>query len=74
MVHEIVEQRRREIERRDALFLDQAQRLARVPAGLRHEAPPDEVHRDERVDAHRVVERHHAERPVGPRVAVLERL
>ncbi len=74
MVDEVVEERRREVERRDPLGLDQGQRLTRVPAGLRDEAAADEVHRDERVDPHRVVERHHPERAVAPGVAVLERL
>ncbi len=71
---EVVEQGRREVQRGDPLLLDQAQRLARVPAGLGHEAAADEVHGDQRVDPHRVVERHHAERAVAERVAVLQRL
>ena len=74
VVDEVVEERRREVERRDALLGDQPERLAGVPARLRDEAAADEVHRDERMDAHRVVERHHAERPVAPRVTVLQRL
>ncbi len=74
MVDEVVEQRRREVERADPLLLDQAQGLSRVPARLRHKASSDEVHREKRVDPHRVVQRHHAERAVAPRVPVLERL
>ena len=74
VVDEIVEERRREVERGDPLLLDQRERLAGVPARLRHEAAADEMHREQGVDPHRVVERHHAERPVGPAVAVLERL
>ena len=69
-----MEEGRRQVERADALLLDEAERLPGAPARLRHEAPADEVHRDERVDPHRVVERHHAEGAVGPAVAVLERL
>ena len=56
------------------LLLDQRERLAGVPARLRDEAAADEVHREQRVDPHRVVERHHAERAIAPAVAVLERL
>ena len=74
VVDEVVEERRGEVERRDPLALDEPERLASVPPRLRDEAPADEVHRDEGVDPHRVVERHHAERPVAEAVAVLERL
>ena len=74
VVDEVVEERRREVQGRDPLLGDEPERLARIPARLRDEAAPDEVHREQRVDPHRVVERHHAERPVAPGVAVLERL
>ena len=71
---EVVEQRGREVERRDPLLLDQAQRLGGIPASLRDVAPADRVHREQGVDPHRVVERHHSERAIGVEVAVLERL
>ena len=58
---EVVEQRGGEVERRDALRLDQAKRLAWIPAGLGHVAAADEVHGEQGVDTHRVVEGHHPE-------------
>ena len=54
--------------------LDQLERLVGIPARLRHVTAADEVHREQRVDAHRVVERHHAEGAVAVAVAVLQRL
>ena len=71
---EIVKEGGSEVERGDALCSDQAQRLAWVPTRLGHVAASDEVHREQRVDSHRVVQRHHTERPVTRQVAVLERL
>ena len=74
MVDEVVEERRREVEGGDPLGLDQPESLGASHRGLRHEAPADEVHRHERMDAHGVVERHHAERSLAEAVPVLERL
>jgi hypothetical protein len=74
VVDEVVEERRRQVERGQPLLLDQRQRFAGVPARLRGEAAADAVHREERVNPHCVVERHHSERAITPAVAVLERL
>ena len=74
MRDEVVVERRREIERGDPLALDQLERGAGVPVGLADVAAADQMHRDERVDAHRVVERHAAERPVAVAVALVDDL
>ncbi len=69
-----MEERRREVERGEALVLDQPQRLLGVPARLADEAAADERHRHERVEAHRVVERHDAESAIAEAKPVLEHL
>ena len=69
-----MEQGRGEVERRDPLTLDQLERLLRIPPRLGDVTAADEVHREQGVDAHRVVERHHAEGAVAVAVAVLQRL
>ncbi len=69
-----MEERRGEIEGGDALRLDQAQRRVGIPALLADVATADQAHREQRVVAHRVVERHHAERAVAEAIPVLERL
>jgi hypothetical protein len=74
MVHEVEVERRREVERGDALLLDQSQRLLGIPASLRDEAAADQVHGQQRMDTHRVVERHRAERAVAGAVAMLDDL
>ena len=74
MGDEVVVERGREIERGDPLALDQLERGAGVPVRLADVAAADQVHRDERVDAHRVVERHAAERPVAVAVALVDDL
>ncbi len=74
VVDEVVEERRREVERRDLLLLDQLQCPVRVPLGLRDEAAADERDRDQRMDAHRVVQRHHAEGALTESQAVLDEL
>ncbi len=74
MVDEIVEERGCEVERADPLALDQVEGGACLPPGEGDVAAADEVHREERVHAHGVVERHHAERAVARGVPVLQRL
>ncbi len=71
---EVVEEGRNEVQRGDAFLLDQAQRLGRVPASLRDVATADEMHREKRMDPHRVVQGHHAEGAVAVLVPVLQRL
>ena len=71
---QVVEQGGDEVERRDPLTLDQLERLLRIPPGLRDVTAAHEVHREQGVDAHRVVERHHAKGAVGVPVAVLQGL
>ena len=62
---EVVKERRREVERGDALApRSAAAPRACPPPRLGHVAPAEEVHREQGVDPHRVVERHHAERPL----------
>ena len=73
-IDEVVEQGRSEVQRCDRMLLDQEQGLARIPARLRDVASPDEVHGEERVDAHRVVERHHPEGAIAAAVSMVERL
>ena len=74
MRDEVVVERRREVERGDPLPLDQRRAPPRLPVRLADVAAADEVHRDQRVDAHRVVERHAAERAVAVAVALLDDL
>jgi hypothetical protein len=74
MRDEVVVERRRQVERRQPLVFDQRQRVLRVPARLADEAARDDRHREQRVHPHRVVERHHPERPVAEAEPVLERL
>ena len=71
---EVVEERGGEVERRDPLALDQLERGPGVPVRLADVAAADQVHRDERVDAHRVVQRHAAERPVAVAVVLVDDL
>ena len=74
VVHEVVVERRSEVEGVDPLLLDQVERLAGAPRRLCDVAPTDQCSREQRVDAHRVVERHDTERPVGGAQPVLEHL
>ena len=74
IVDEVVEERRGEVERRQPLRLDQLERRAGVPVRLADEAAADRVHGQQRVHAHRVVERHDPERAVAVAVAVLDDL
>jgi hypothetical protein len=71
---QVVEERGREVERGDPFSLDQFERGPRVPIGLADVAAADQVHREQRVHAHRVVERHRAERPVAPAGALMDDL
>ena len=71
---EVVVQRGGEVERRDPLALDQRERRLGVPVRLADVTAADQVHRDQRVNAHRVVERHAAERPVAVAVALVDDL
>jgi hypothetical protein len=74
MRDEVMEERRRKVERGQALGLDQREGALGVPARLADEAAGDDRHREQRVHAHRVVERHDAERAVARAETVLERL
>jgi hypothetical protein len=74
VVYEVVEERRREVQRADALPLDEREGRSGVPLRLHDDAATDERHRDQRVDAHRVVEGHHPQRAVFERESVLDDL
>jgi hypothetical protein len=74
VLDEVVEQGRSEVERADSLALEEHQRLLGVPRGLRHVAAADQRGGKQRVDAHRVVERHHSERAVARPEPVLHHL
>ena len=67
VVDEVVEEGGGEVERVDALALDQLQRLLGIPRRLRDEAAADDRGGEQGVDSHRVVERHDAERAVARR-------
>ena len=58
-------ERRHEVEIGDALALDQRQRGAGVEPRQADERAADERHGEQRAHAHRVVERHHAERALA---------
>ena len=73
-VHQLVEERRDQVERGQALAGDERERAGRRPVGLAHEAAVDGRHARQRMDPHRVVEGHHAERALAPGVAALERV
>ncbi len=73
-MHEVEVERGREVQRVDPLARDQLQGLAGVPGRLGHVAASDERGRQQRVDAHRVVERHDAERAMTGLKPVLEHL
>ena len=71
-MHEVVKQGGDEVERGDPLRLDQRERGLGAPLGLADEAAVDGGHARQRVDAHRVVERHDAERALAPLIAALD--
>ena len=74
MRDQVVEEGRSEVERGDPLPLDQLERRLGVPLRLADVAASDQVHREQGVHAHRVVERHRAERAVAPARALLDDL
>ena len=73
-MHEVVVERRHQIEIADLLLLDQFQRACHFEARQAHERAADERHRQERAHAHGVIERHHAERAFARPVEVLRHM
>ena len=74
VVHQVVVERWREVERVDPLRRDELERPCGRPRRLGDVAASDDRRRKQGVDAHRVVERHDAERPMARVEAVLQRL
>ena len=68
---ELPEERRDQVERGEPLARDERQGLHGGERRLAHEAAVDGGHAGQRVDAHRVIERHDPERALLPRVAAL---
>ena len=71
VMDEVVIERRHQIKIGDLFLLDQRQRLAAVIARQADERAADQRHRQQRADAHGVVERHDAERALPAAVEIL---
>ena len=74
MMHEIVVQRRHQIEIGDPLGGDQLQRARGIELRQADERAADQRHRQQRTNAHGVVERHDAERAFAAAVEVLRHM
>ena len=73
-VDQVVEQRRRQVERPDPLRPDEFQGPGRVPVGLADVAAAHDLGRQQGVDAHGVVQRHHPEGALAGPVALVQGL
>ena len=71
---QVVEQRRGQVQGSDPLGLDEVERRGGVPVGLADEAAAHDLRRQQRVDAHGVVQRHHPEGALAGPVALVQRL
>jgi hypothetical protein len=71
-MRELPEERRDQVERGQALARDQLERAGARPVRLADEAAVDRGHAGQRVNAHRVIERHDAQGPLTPGVAALD--
>ena len=71
-VSQLPEERRDQVERGEPLVGDQLERSRARPFGLADEAAVDHRHAGQRVNAHRVIERHDPERSLAPLVAALD--
>ena len=74
VVDEVVEERRGQVEGRDPLLSISARASPASQRACGTKQPPTRGIASSEWIAHRVVQRHHAERAVAPAVAVLERL